>query len=233
MNKIKYLFVLMIGFLLVGVVNAQDIAVDDLINYIKNQGANAEKTDAGIVVTENGQARTYYYNSATNLISYDLTDSDGTTVDAVINNSKMVHWIVPISSNYSEYDNLKNSKGNINVDYGSGCDLTNMGVCYNPTDKKLQISLSDTFTTYLIAQYNGDIIDNNDDFAKGIEESTYAEGEAPAVAPTETVTGEASTQDSKNPETGSFAEYGIVIALALLLLVVIILKKRNETEYTI
>ena len=54
-----------------------------------------------------------------------------------------------------------------------------------------------------------------------------------SVASVDPTTTEESTTDSKNPETGSFTEFGIIIALLALLLVVIVLKKRNETEFKI
>ena len=39
--------------------------------------------------------------------------------------------------------------------------------------------------------------------------------------------------DSSNPDTGTFTEIGIIIALLTLLLIVINLKKKSETEFKI
>ena len=114
--------------------------------------------------------------------------------------------------------------------------MDTMGVCYDVENKTIKMSLSDTFTTYLISQYSVAEHHSEDPMAGG-EIPVGAPGEQPAEPPveqsTETPVGESTTGDAKNPTTGSFAEYGIIIGLVVLLLVVILLKKRSETEYTL
>ena len=229
MKKIKYFLLFVICFMYVGIVNAENIEINRIVEELKNKDYTANYTDGKLIVSKEGKSTTYDYDEASNILSY--TDSESTSATQAISNSDVLKIVVQLSSNYANYDALKSSKS-ITVDYGEGCDLVNMGVCYNANDKLMQISLTNTFTTFLVNQYGGG--SNPDDASKNAEDYTDTEvpidTEVPVdtTQPTETVQ---PSQDAKNPTTGSFAEYGVVFGLAALLLVVIILKKRNETEY--
>lgn len=234
MKNIKYLLLFVVCFMFVGIVSAEDISMDSIIEELKKDGSTANYTDGKLVVSKEGKSTTYDYDSESNVLSY--TDTESTSADQAISKSTILQTVVKLSSNYANYTALKASKS-VTVKYGEGCDLENMGVCYTADSKKMEISLTNTFTTYLIQQYSGEdtsdddtIEDTDDSMAKVVDptqqESTYAEGEAPTGTVQPTTEG-----DAKNPTTGSFAEYGVVFGLAALLLVVIILKKRNETEY--
>ena len=225
MKRIKYLLLFIACFVFIGVVRAENITIDALTEELKTEGYTVNNTDGKLVVSKDGKSNEYAIDESANTISY--VDSDSSTATAAISNSTILKTIVKLSSNYANYDALKSSK-NIQVDYGTGCDLTNMGVCFDAESKKMEISLSNTFTTYLVSQYSGGSLPGDSSASvvdPSQQESTYAEGSQPTetVQPTE--------GDAKNPTTGSFAEYSVIFGLAALLLVVIILKKRNETEY--
>ncbi len=240
MRKIKYLLLFVICFLFVGVVSAANISLDTLISTIKTSGANAELAGNMLTVTVNGQSRTYLYDEATNTISYELNASDGDNITSIIKNSSngMLGWVAKSSANYAKYNEVRDN--NIALVYDQSCDLTGMGVCYDAELKKFSIKLDDTFVNFLITEYGGTVpsdgstttggsVPSGDSSKQTLDgQSTYSNGEAPEHTPSEP--GDP-VSDAKNPNTGSFAQYGVVIVLVSLLLLVIILKKRSETEY--
>ncbi len=235
MKNVKYLL-LIIGLFVVGIVHAENITTDRLLEVIKeNTGSEVQLVNNEIAVTINGTLKTYTYDPEDNCFVYTLTESDPTDVKEVFDNQSMLHWIAMSSSNYEEYSNLKSQNTGVTVSYGNGCDMDAMGVCYDVENKTMKMSLSDTFTTYLISQYSVAEHHSEDPMASEIPAESPIEQPAgsPVEQPTETPVGESTTGDAKNPTTGSFAEYGIIIGLVVLLLVVILLKKRSETEYTL
>ena len=156
-----------------------------------------------------------------NVLTYNY--SPGVELGSVISSDDVLAYIVELSSNAQAYKDAKAAHPEVtSVSYGNGCDLTNMGFCYNSETGEMKVVLSNQFTTYLYNYYSngGNVPANtiNDDNTKN------------SVDP---VTVEETTGDAKNPNTGSFTEIGIIVGLLALLIIVINLKKRSETEFKI
>ena len=159
----------------------------------------------------------YTYSTNDNILSYNA--GAGKEIKTVVEEDKILGYIVDLSSNKDAYLQVKASSSKTNgVDYGTGCDLAGMGFCYDSTSGNMQIVMSNKFTTFLYNYYAGDTI-NDPSSVQSVD----------PVVVDETPT----SQDSKNPDTGSFTEIGIIIALLTLLLIVVNLKRRSETEFKI
>ncbi len=225
MKKIKYFIVSVMVFCVCGLVKAENIDVRDVIaKFQAEEGYSVTSQTDGSAFTVNTGTENieFTYSASDNILSYNL--GSGKTPSEAVGSDKVLRYIVDLSSNNNEYRSAKEANTTVSsVDYGSGCNLVNMGFCYDNASGKMQVVLSNQFTTYLYNYYTGNTT-NQDNMSTP---------DGTSVASVDPTTTEESTIDSKNPETGSFTEFGIIIALLALLLVVIVLKKRNETEFKI
>lgn len=229
MKKIRYVLLLIMAFGVMGIVKAEaeKISVNDIIT--KFQGENGysvtNKADGSSFTVNTGTENLEFtYSAADNILTYKA--GIGKTVSEVVQTDRILGYIVELSSNKEAYAAAKaaNPKPN-GVDYGNGCDLLNMGFCYDNNTGNMQVALSNQFTTYLYNYYNG---------APALEEPiNNAEPAAAASADPLIVQDPEAAPDSSNPDTGTFTEIGIIIALLTLLLIVINLKKKSETEFKI
>ena len=223
MKKMKILFAFMM-FAVVGMVRAENIPVADIVaKFQQNSSYNVTNKADGSEFTVNTGATSfnYRYSQTDNVLTYNY--SPGVELGSVISSDDVLAYIVELSSNAQAYKDAKAAHPEVtSVSYGNGCDLTNMGFCYNSETGEMKVVLSNQFTTYLYNYYSngGNVPANtiNDDNTKN------------SVDP---VTVEETTGHAKNPNTGSFTEIGIIVGLLALLIIVINLKKRSETEFKI
>ena len=218
MKKMFYSIFVILVLSLCSIVKAQNIAVDDIIakfQAVNGYSVTNSVDNSSFTVNTGTNSIEFSYSASDNILTYDA--GSGKDVKTAVETDVVLGYIVELSSNKEAYVAAKaaNPKSE-GVDYGTGCDLTNMGFCYDSSSGKMQIVLSDQFTTYLYNYYTG---------------GNVIDGSA-AVASTDPLS-EDGTGDSKNPDTGSFTEVGIIIALLALLLAVVYLKRRNETEFKI
>lgn len=223
MKKMKILFAFMM-FAVVGMVSAENIPVADIVaKFQQNSSYSVTNKADGSEFTVNTGATSfnYRYSQTDNVLTYNY--SPGVELSNVISSDDVLAYIVELSSNAQAYKDAKAAHPEVTtVSYGNGCDLTNMGFCYNSGTGEMKVVLSNQFTTYLYNYYSngGNVPANtiNDDNTKN------------SVDP---VVVEETTGDAKNPNTGSFTEIGIIVGLLALLVIVINLKKRSETEFKI
>ncbi len=212
MKRMKMLLVFLFSFAIIGIAQAESISMSNIITKFESDGKTVTQSTSGsgFTVSTGETSIVYTYSSSNNILSYNA--GAGLSVNEVVRDDAVLGYIVDLSSNKAEYDNLKRSK-TVTVTYGTGCDLTNMGFCYNDEDGTMSISLTNQFTSYLISQYSGT---PSGDAAKNSADPVDADGEAVS-----------------SPDTGYFAEIGIIAGLVVLLLVVVSLKRRSETEFKI
>ncbi len=225
MKKIKFLFISILTFSFIGAVRAENISVSDIVAKFQQKSGYTvtNKADGSEFSVNNGVGVVdYKYSQSDNLLTYSV--GTGKTVGEVVGSDDVLGFIVELSPNYQQYVDAKAASNKENVSYGTGCDLVNMGFCYDSASGNMQVSLSDQFTTYLYNYYSDTGSANTDPI------DADASKNSSDPLPIEDVQ---TTGDSKNPDTGTFTEIGIIIALFALLIIVISLKKRSETEFKI
>jgi len=188
--------------------------------------ANSELTQTTCTTVDaNGNERTetYFYNAEKNTIRYDI---DYSNVKDAVDNSPVLSYIagnlsVPMKD---AYDTSKaNATSEVDLSTDGGCNLEKTGFCYSGQGAvhNMEVSMTDRFFAFMIVARGGTL--PQEDTSKNSLDPTEE---------VETIT-EAENNDSNNPQTGSFLEYGIIAILAIALIAVIILKKRNEVEFRI
>ena len=91
--------------------------------------------------------------SVDNVLTYNY--SPGVELGSVISSDDVLAYIVELSSNAQAYKDAKAAHPEVtSVSYGNGCDLTNMGFCYNSETGEMKVVLSNQFTTYLYNYYS-------------------------------------------------------------------------------
>ena len=226
MKKASYFLLFIITLGVLSVVNAESISINDIIAKFqaKNYVVTNKVDGTNFVVNTGTESIEYTYNSSDNTLSYSV--GIGKEVKTVVDTDDVLVFIVELSSNKDDYINAKNANPKPEgVNYGTGCDLLNMGFCYDSSNGIMQVAVSNQFTTFLYNYYTGNSVS---DATGQIDGDTARESADPVY-----VDESGNPQDSGNPDTGSFTEVGIIIGLLTLLLIVISLKKHNETEFKI
>ena len=218
MKKINYLLIMVLVFGVFSVVKAENVNVSDIISKFQSSGyeVTSKADGTSFVVNTGSETIEYTYSGADNTLSYSA--GAGKEVTQVIQTDKVLGYIVDLSPNKSQYEVARSNSSVSSVSYGSGCDLANMGFCYDSASGKMQVVMSNQFTTYLYNYYSTNGVPG--DAAKNSSDPLYTDEDANGT-------------DSKNPETGAFTEIGLIVGLLALLLVVINLKRHSETEFKI
>lgn len=226
MKKKIIMIITLLALILMPIVKAEtDI---DLEAFLTSDGCepNDELTQTTCNTTDsNGNeiSTTYIYDESKNTIRY---NTDYSNVKDAVDNSPVLAYISRnLSVAMSEaYTASKSTGVDVDLTVDGGCNLEKTGFCFSGQAAlhTMEISMTDRFFGFMIVSRGGTLPANEED------------GSKKSVDPTEEVeTVQETQEDSNNPQTGSFVEYGIIAILAIALIAVIILKRRSEVEFRI
>ena len=218
MKRKIFLFIMM--FSIVGVVNA--LSIEEF--FASDPSCKVNAVNPLVRDCQTGEMTiSYTTNIEKNTISFETTE---TNVAEVISKSSLFLYLFNNSPQelMQQYKAVHSSDKKPEYEKNL-CNMDLTGYCFSSDGEinTMEVRIDDTFIKFLIVQHGGVPVEQGEDEQKEVVEAPV----------TETQQGETTTGDSKNPETGSFAEYGLVVLLFGALLFVIYLKRRSEIEFKI
>ncbi len=220
--KRYFILLLILMFAFMGAVKA--LSIDDFFDKLGTCASNASdplKKDC-----QDGEMTiSYTIDISANTISYETKYSD---INTAIGSSDLFKYLTNGASQElrEQYESVRSSDKR--VDFSEHmCDLDLVGYCFSSDGEvnTLTAKIDEKFIKYLIAVHSGVPVE---ELQKEVVETPGTE--VPIEQPVTTTT---TTEDGKNPDTGSFAEYGFIALLLGALLFVIHLKRRSEVEFRI
>lgn len=235
--KKKILFMFLISFSFVSVVFAiEDYKTYSMSEFVSHVAAdtNTNENDVYTFTSNSGAQIKVTYDANENTVMQSLDVLDGNTEEEKIANSWLLEQVLGLSSMYTTSQSTYSIQNLIAANWKSGtgdnpyCDLENTGVCYESSVGKeiITIELSNKTARYIFETYNSGSGTGELQPDDPIDPPAEDPGQKASVDP-ETL------QEGGNPDTGSFAQYGIIALFTIALVFILKIMKKNEIRYKI